>query len=124
MSFSPPDLWEDLDGLGAVKDLEPAPMTLVDCPRQLRLERPPAFGAHVPVVNGDPEPFGLDPHALNRRCAARERLAERPDHRLLGERLRMAEGDAWAIDDETVAAGVDGAGHVHALSDVAQVATG
>src|SRR5262249_59338243 len=55
--------------------------------------------------------------------AAGERLAEGPNHGLLGDGLGMAEGNAGAVDDEAVTACVHGAGHGYPLRHVSQIAT-
>ena len=121
----PSDLRQDLDGLGAVEELEASARALVDGPRQLDLERTSPLFRHLAVVNREAEPLGLDPHPLDARGPARKRFAERPARRLLRrKRLGVTEGDPGAVDPEPMAACVDRAGNGDALGDITQVAAG
>jgi hypothetical protein len=123
LALGPRDLRQHLDHLGSVEDLEAAPL-LTDRPGQLDLDAPDLVRGHVAVMDGHREALGLDSHAGHRRGPARQLLAHRPQHRLLGERVGMAEGEPRPLDLEPVAAGVDHLGDGHPRLQIFEPAPG
>lgn len=113
----------DLDGLGAVEDLEPPPLAREGL-LHLDRDQAPRLVRHVAVVDGDAETLGLDPHAVDPRDPLRERLAERLHCPLLRDRLRMTERDAGPVDLKAMAARVDRAGDADARSHIAEISPG
>jgi hypothetical protein len=123
VALGPAGVRLDLDDLGAVEDLEPAPVE-PDGPRDLDLDAPHVIGRHVAVVDGDPQPLRLHPHPGHRRGHAGQLPPDRAEGRALGLRLGVAEAQARSFDLEAVAARVDRPGHTDASAEVADVATG